>query len=368
MKVNQPEPVLRLAKVIRERRDAHGSYSKLARAIQEVNRAEKPPLDRRKLRRIVDHDETVTLDMREIRALDRYLVPFGEGLADRPLLVRRSLLSSLSAKDDVKMLLGTYPRREHRSDVSRWDLRALCLLQSALGQFHPRTKSNIDDVLLPGEFETSPESRAQFEHYLHDDKELSVCLIGAPRSNPASEGALAGMFELEPFIKTLPQRLPFHFIWTPNARGPYASAFALEADDIVDRDPALAEEIRNEDAWALLAEGELYRVLRDKEFQTKSWKSYGVVVAQRRQGGQVWLVVAGLTGPATYAAALAVAREETGTLPEAPDDEQVSKICWSLVEASIEVDETVPGDNRKVTDARVLLTRICDSKEAREEP
>lgn len=77
---------------------------------------------------------------------------------------------------------------------------------------------------------------------------------------------------------------------------------------------------------------------------------------------------AGLTGPATYAAALAVAREETGTLPEAPDDEQVSKICWSLVEASIEVDETVPGDNRKVTDARVLLTRICDSKEAREEP
>ena len=359
MEDNKPDPVLRLAKVIRERKEAHGGYSQLAEAIRVASQTEKAPLDRRKLRRIVDQDDTVTLSVEEIRALDKYLTPFGEGLADRAFLVRRSLLSSLSAKDQVMMLLGSHPRPGARNDVSRWDVRALSALQGALGHLHPGTHPKIDDVLLREELETDPQTRELFERHLKN-KDLGVCMVGASRSNPASEGALCKMFLVEPFVQPASTALPFRFIWSPKAHKSFPSAFALDYDEIEAQNSELAAEIKNEKAWALLAEGELYRVPRTNELEGAAWKDYGIGVAQRRPGGRAWLVVAGLSGPATYAAALAVVKQQTGALPEAPHEERPSKICWSLVEATVERDETVPGDSRTVTDVNVVLRRTCD--------
>lgn len=358
----KPDPVLRLARVLRERTDECGGYTQLAEAIRVVWGTKKPPVDRRKLRRIVYQDDSVTFSITEIRALDKYLTPFGEGLADRALLVRRSLLSSLSAKDRAKLLLGAYPRKDERIDVSRWDMRAVSILQAELGHLHPGTKSKIDDMLLREELATDPEAREQFERYL-EDKELGLCTVGASRSNPASEGALCTMFSVEPFVEPAKGELPFRFIWSEKPDKTLPSAFAYGADDIQARDAGLAGRVRDDKAWALLAQGELYETPRTKEDEGEEWKDYGIVAAQRRPGGRAWLVVAGLSGPATFASALAVIEQRTGTMPEAPNKASPSKIIWSLVEATVVRDESVPGDSRVVKRADVLLTCTWDPEE-----
>ena len=52
-------------------------------------------------------------------------------------------------------------------------------------------------------------------------------------------------------------------------------------------------------------------------------------VAQRRPGGQIWLLVAGLTGPATYAAAQWVNRMPTGLDDHKPGC--ASRVYWNIV-------------------------------------
>lgn len=360
MSVNDAKAAFRLATVIRDMKDKYGNYSKLAKEIQLANNAAAVPVDRRKLSRIANSDTRVTFDLDELRALDRFLAPHGEGLAEKPLLERRALLSTLAAKDAVMMLLGSYPSVEQHNDVSRWDVRALSALQGELGQLHPSTQPRINDVLLREEVATSRKERALFQGYL-DDTELSICSIGASRANPASEVALARMFGVRPFVPPKPHRrrpLPFHFIWSPNALKFYPSAFARDAADISEDYPDRCKEIEAEEAWALQVEGELYSVPRTRS--VKTWSSYGIVAAQRRENGQVWVVVAGLSGPATFGAALAVVSQKTGPLPESLPGVQTSRICWSLIETPVVVDDTIPGDSRTVGDVRLVLSRTCD--------
>ncbi len=360
MSANHAKAAFRLATVIREMRDKYGNYSKLAKEIQLANNAAAAPVDRRKLSRIANSDASVTFDLDELRALDRFLAPHGEGLAENPLLERRALLSTLAAKDAVMMLLGSYPSEEQHNDVSRWDVRALSALQGELGQLHPSTQPRINDVLLRKEIATSRRERAHFQGYLAD-AELSICSIGASRSNPASEVALARMFGVRPFVppKTRRRRpLPFHFIWSPKALKFYPSAFALEAADMTEDYPDRAQEIEDEQEWALEVEGEIYSVPRTR--RAKTWSSYGIVAAQRRESGQVWVVVAGLSGPATFGAALAVVQQQTAPLPESLPGVQTSRICWSLIETTVTVNDMMPGDSRMVGDVRLLLSRTCD--------
>ena len=59
--------------------------------------------------------------------------------------------------------------------------------------------------------------------------------------------------------------------------------------------------------------------------------TYALCAAQRRPRGQIWLLVAGLTGPATYGAAQWVHR-----MPSALDDYkpgQASEVFWHVVRA-----------------------------------
>ena len=195
MSANHAKTAFRLATVIREMRDKCGSYSKLAKEIQLANNAAAAPVDRRKLSRIANSDASVTFDLDELRALDRFLAPHGEGLAENPLLERRALLSTLAAKDAVMMLLGSYPSEEQHNDVSRWDVRALSALQGELGQLHPSFAPRINDVLLRKEIATSRRERAHFRGYLAVACSSQSARIGASRSNPASEiTLLARMF------------------------------------------------------------------------------------------------------------------------------------------------------------------------------
>ena len=180
-----------------------------------------------------------------------------------------------------------------------------------------------------------------------------MCCIGSPRSCPAAELMLASMFKVKPFRKPT-SSLPFHFIWSPKTLKFHTSAFALDAEDIEAENHKLAKEILEEKAWALKVADILYEVHR---VGRKEWSVYGVVAAQRRAGGRVWVVVAGLSGPATYASALAVASQKTGSLPEIPEHGGRSEVLWALVEATVRQGPETYGDNREVVGVEVLETR-----------
>ncbi len=62
-----------------------------------------------------------------------------------------------------------------------------------------------------------------------------------------------------------------------------------------------------------------------------------MVAAQRRASGQVWVVVSGLSGPATYGSAIALASQHTGTMPAPPASGSYSRLAvlWALVETTV---------------------------------
>ena len=58
-----------------------------------------------------------------------------------------------------------------------------------------------------------------------------------------------------------------------------------------------------------------------------------MICAQRRPGGQIWLLFAGLTGPATLAAAQAV-EDVRATIPRCEPGE-CSPVIWAPIEATV---------------------------------
>ena len=77
---------------------------------------------------------------------------------------------------------------------------------------------------------------------------------------------------------------------------------------------------------------------------------YGIIAAQRRAAGNVWLVISGLAGPATYGVAMVV-KEVSVELPLAKGKH--SKVLWVRVKVKINAGKAAPwsGDTREVVDA-----------------
>ena len=140
----------------------------------------------------------------------------------------------------------------------------------------------VDDVLFDDSVKPQSDPNALSLPYLKDSGPSVACL-GSPRSSWASELMLAAMFKVTPFRKSSSETLPFHFVWSPDVRKFYPSAFAVGANDIKGLNGKLAKEISEERAWALRVGDTVYEVRRK---QRKDWKVYGVVAAQRRAGGR----------------------------------------------------------------------------------
>src|SRR5207249_2958343 len=92
------------------------------------------------------------------------------------------------------------------------------------------------------------------------------------------------------------------------------SRFALTPDDLGDDHEALTQRIRADEACAFKIGENVKPVLLSE----RRHQDYGVVVARRQPGGQVWMLVGGASGPGTYAAALALAEGIETSLPR-PD-------------------------------------------------
>ena len=86
----------------------------------------------------------------------------------------------------------------------------------------------------------------------------------------------------------------------------------------------------------------------------RSWTVHGIITAQRRANGQIWIVVSGLTGPATYGAAMKVA-EIREAIPWSPQGTN-GPVFWTAVQVTVVEERSGPtqGDDRKVKGAEIL--------------
>lgn len=177
--------------------------------------------------------------------------------------------------------------------------------------------------------------------------------IGSPLAALSSEVILARMFGVEPFERPrfstkLP--LPFYFVWLPKVAHGFRSAFGLIWQDLTTEFKTLAEEVRKSRSSAFILNGEPHAI----PAEGKTWTMYGLIAAQRRACGSVWLVVSGLAGPATLAAARLV-KHVNAELPIS--DHQDSAVLWVPVKASIKTgrpSSVVSGDLREIVDAELV--------------
>ena len=312
----------------------------------------------RKLAAIIS-GEPKSLTLPDLEAIDNFLRPFGQSLADLPLLDADTITRALVELEEVVFFMASRHVND-REFVSVWDIRVYSAIAERIRQRWPKTR-----VILREEQGCQLVEKAHPQpdwSSLIADAEASYCCLGAPLAFGLAEHMLALMFNVPPF-KPLPKaghRLPFHFIWYPppgealeNASVP--SHFVLSADDLTDlsRTPAekeLAEAVRQRRAQAFLLEGQIYPVRLDQA----QWKDYGVIVAQRRKKGQLWVVVAGLSGPSTLAAAKLLDAIRLD-LPESGVGD-VSPPIYAVVESAVRTSpRKASGERRELLDQKLLV-------------
>jgi hypothetical protein len=336
---------LRLRPLLKGHAERLGSYDKLASEI-EMATGGQTKVDRRKIKNLVEGDD-VPLRVSELRALDAFLSPFGQGLGVTPIFDQSGPLSEIAARGDVQIFVGAFPRPElGRIDVSRWDLQAQALLVRRLYQYSD-IRFELSDTL----YRPSSEMRAKATHGDESVERKSIISIGSSRVCTETEFLLSRIFGVNAFHE--PPRggpqLPFYFVWPDGGQqAGLESAFCLKGSDILAQAPDLSADLSNGDTSvaAILSRGELLPVDRSGD----SWTTYGVIVAQRRRTGALWAVVAGLSGPATYGAALCLAELDRAV----PGSElgSHSPVQWAIVEVFVERSDT-PGDPRRVVDAKI---------------
>jgi hypothetical protein len=263
----------------------------------------------------------------------------------------------LVEKQKVTFLLASKPRKKaQRHDMSPWDTRSTAVLLGEACKFDVHMEYKIEEVLLKSRM-TAPKAATEQWHALLEDDERSLISLGSPLASLASEIMLARMFKREPF-KTPPptadpkERLPFYFVWPPKISKQHRSAFAwtwreLEA---IGRHKE-ARIVKRNKASAMILGMDVHLV----PLKAADWEMYGVIVAQRQRHGNVWLVVSGLTGPATNAAATLV-RDVDAELPWSKNGN--SLLLWQPIKARVTDDRFRKDveDKRRVAAVEFLGT------------
>ena len=345
------KPRFRLARVLAARLLEEKNYSRLAEAISLANgldlsaprlgdRRQKHIVDRRKLRKIVDTGPEGTdlcLSLEELHALSIYLERFNEGLANNPIFERVQVLQHLAERGNIEFLVASRPQEEF-VDLSHWDVKSLAVIQRAMNQISRSCRFDLHDVLLRSDV---PEARAELvtprlQRILGEAGASLVC-IGSPRASHAAEAMLATMLGYEPFVSPGGDSPPpFLFAWSvqPEDGHRLPSCVAIRGNELRNRAPEVAAKVGHGEARALLI-GQKHYI---SEFPCEqATQAYGIVAVQQRPQGQLWMVVAGLSGIGTFATAHAVARIPD-ILPRTPLG-QASPVLWAAIEADVVLDQ-----------------------------
>jgi len=351
--------LLRWVRLIRDLADAH-SYLWIQERIKEAN----PPddiwlVDDEKLQDLVTKGGSVRLTINQFVALDRFFSQFGEGIHEKGLF-ERSILEPTANAGSVRFLLGSSEDQgELWNVVRRWDSQAMAEILQEVTQINVRVKIEIADVIRNGA-DKRPDYPPQ-ESFKSSG--ASLIAIGSPLANPASEVLLAEMLTVQPFQRSgeVQPPLPFHFIWPSIAAPSYPSTFSVAAQgDVLRRLRAYFKHLRPDHGVLRVNQPEptkhgyrplekFYESVRLKE----SGKAPGVIVAQQRATGQVFMVVAGVSGPGTYAAGRCLTSHRTYSLPQ-PIGDHHGKVLVTYLQSQVTRLPHHHGDECDVAEPEIL--------------
>ena len=356
-------PALRLTRWIKLATDKKNgkTINALAKAINGAYPYEDPrgTVRNRLLTRLRDNPQSVTLAYWQLIALNTYFKAQGLSLQQLPMLESRGVIEVMSEGKKVVFMLGVKPRpTEQRTDLSHWDRRSQSKLQTLLSRRGSQLEVHDEDVLWGTSVDPNDLRKESWYRILEQDED-SVISIGSPLAALSSEVMLARMFGVEPFERprfTPVSRVPFYFVWLNRISAQFRSAFGLTWRELGgDRDKAgLAGRVRTNQATALL----VGNTVHENPVKGREWTMYGIIAAQRRASGNVWLVVSGLHGPATYGAARVVERI-VDELPCTP--KKASDVLWAPVKVRVRAREprATDGDIREIIPPITLgATRI----------
>jgi|ERR1039458_5692045 hypothetical protein len=345
-------PALRLSRLIANETGTNGvKLNRLTALINEANReaGTKCYVNRKMLARIRDEPETVGLTMQVLVALNTYYRKRGLGLQQLPILETRGVLEPLMDSSRVVFMLGAKPRpEERRNDISFWDTKSQAELLTQASRLDVQRKFDIEPVLWRMPVDPAAIHSERWHRILEEDQ-ASVISIGSPLASLSSEVMLARMFGVEQF--TMPRfragkQVPFFFVWLPKSIRQFCSAFTLTWRELQSEHASIATRVRRNQTSAFILEGKPHVV----PAEGKAWTMYGIIAAQRRASGNVWLVISGLAGPATFAVTTMV-KEISAELPWSKGKQ--SKVLWVPVKVKIKAGQAAPwsGDTREIVEA-----------------
>ncbi|HLJ54731.1 MAG TPA: hypothetical protein VKT77_06790, partial [Chthonomonadaceae bacterium] len=237
--------------------------------------------------------------------------------------------------------------------VSGWDVRSLAFMERAIGAARPGIRFGVEEVFLRSADELARMrdpgveiAREAWNEIMTDGQTSAIVTIGTQRACHATEVCLATMLGVAPFKRGADPRLsssPVQFVWSCDEYDRLPSSFA-----VIGQQREISPSERPRKTIALKVLNKTFEVRAEGDLMY----DFGLIAAQRRRTG-IWLVIAGLSGPATHAAALLL-EEITADVPRA-DPGRTPPVLLAVIEAQLKRDVNRRGDNREVKTQKVAL-------------
>lgn len=348
------KPPLRLQRLVKEAVQREGSIHHLWEVIRSDNEAAEThcTITRSMLTDILRNPETVGLTWSALVALDTYLKKHGASLQHLSILEQRGVLEALAHPRPLFYMLGAKPRpKERRTDISHWDSKAQSEVQAQAAQHGANYPFGTHNVIWGDPEDQSGLNSEEWCRILREDQ-ASVISFGSSLAALSSEIMMAQMFGLKPFERPVHSgraEFPFYFVWLSKLAESFKSTFGLTWRELEARDPGLAARVKENRATAFILDNEVH----EAPVESGAWNMFAIIAAQRRAAGNIWMVVAGHAGPATYGAATMV-RQIAEELPWAVN--QPSKVLWVPVKVHVRARKPGPadGDVREVVGAEFV--------------
>lgn len=238
-------------------------------------------IDRRKLQQIGEDLPGVPLTAFEYELLDAYLLrKTGTGLAEIPIFRREeNLFHTLSAAERVSFFVGVRWIEALNNDmIARWDVSALNVMKDSIST-HVETESFEVNTRNT----TRPLDPQDWQTLRNQATGKVVVSIASPVACASSEYLLADMFGFDPY-EPGSSAPPLRFVHPDND---FESAFLVEPTEV----PGLRK-----DGTAMMINDKTHRSRRNGP-------DFGVVVGTRTAPDHAAFVIAGNSGPGTFAAA-----------------------------------------------------------------
>jgi len=351
--VENLEVLENLRRVLRAHKDALGSEVALVKAIADAAQGI-GSIERRKLRAILGsdrRDSDIPLRFSELQVLHAYLLSRGIG-GFGSLLTGPTLLRSVADRRKVAFLVPSKQLPlEGTTAVIHWDLRAMIAILRELERIDPGINIIVEDVLLREDPVTVLNDSLGDQTWLKlltgEDAPSLIC-IGSPRANHAAEILLSKMYNIPPFSPSeSPRSLPFRFFWQTEKK---PSSFTVTDNELI----AHRQKLERFTVWgrcsAVLVRSDKDEecLVIDRDEASQQWTTHGVIAAQRQENGQLWVVVAGLEGPASLGAA-----KEVASLEGIPDGE----VMQYYVTHEVRIENAPPGLKRDARELGALLQK-----------